>query len=149
MVVSPDVGSVGRARAFALRLGLSLAIIDKRRENADSAEVMNIIGPVEGKRIILFDDTVSTAVSLCQAAKALEEKGGAIEVYACASHGVLSGQAVETIENSNVRELVFTDTIPYRGEKPCEKIKYLTAAPLFAEAIERIFEEVSISTLFR
>ena len=149
MVVSPDVGSVGRARAFALRMGLNLAIIDKRRERANHSEVMNIIGSVEGKRIILYDDVVDTAGSLCEAAKALEVKGGAIEVFACASHGVLSGHAVDLIENSNIKELVFTDTIPYRGERPCDKIKYLTAAPLFAEAIERIFEEVSISTLFR
>jgi len=149
MVVSPDVGSVGRARAFALRMGLNLAIIDKRREKANHSEVMNIIGSVEGKRIILYDDVVDTAGSLCEAAAALEEKGGAKEIYACASHGVLSGHAVELIEKSNIRELIFTDTIPYRGEKPCDKIKYLTAAPLFAEAIERIFEEVSISTLFR
>ena len=149
MVVSPDVGSVGRARAFALRMGLNLAIIDKRREKANHSEVMNIIGSVEGKRIILYDDVVDTAGSLCEAAAALEEKGGAKEIYACASHGVLSGHAVELIEKSNIRELIFTDTIPYRSEKPCDKIKYLTAAPLFAEAIERIFEEVSISTLFR
>jgi len=149
LVVSPDVGSVGRARAFALRMGLNLAIIDKRREKANHSEVMNIIGSVEGKRIILYDDVVDTAGSLCEAAVALEEKGGAKEIYACASHGVLSGHAVELIEKSNIKELVFTDTIPYRGEKPCDKIKYLTAAPLFAEAIERIFEEVSISTLFR
>ena len=149
MVVSPDVGSVGRARAFALRMGMNLAIIDKRREKANHSEVMNIIGNVEGKRIILFDDMVDTAGSLCEAAKALDEKGGAREIFACASHGVLSGHAVDLIENSVIKEIVFTDTIPYKNERPCEKIKYLTAAPLFAEAIERIFEEVSISTLFR
>ena len=148
MVVSPDIGSVGRARAFAMRLGLNLAIIDKRRERANHSEVMNIIGSVEGKNIILYDDVVDTAGSLCEAAKALEEKGGAGDIYACSSHGVLSGHAVDLIEKSNIRELVFTDTIPYRGEKPCEKIKYLTAAPLFAEAIKRIFEEISMSTLF-
>jgi len=149
MVVSPDIGSVGRARSFAMRLGLNLAIVDKRRENANQSEVVNIIGSVEGKRIILFDDMVDTAGSLCGAAKALEEIGGAKEIYACASHGVLSGQSVQRIAASNIKELVFTDTIPYKSDTPCEKIKYLTAAPLFAEAIERIFEEVSISTLFR
>jgi len=149
MVVSPDIGSVARAREFALKMGMGLAIIDKRREKANKAEVMNIIGSVDGKRIILFDDMVDTAGSLCEAARTLEEVGGVKEIYACASHGVLSGKAIERIENSNIKELVFTDTIPYRGEKVCDKVKYLTAAPLFAEAIERIFAEVSISTLFR
>ena len=149
IVVSPDIGSVARARAFAMKLGLGLAIIDKRREKANSSEVMNIIGSVEGKRIILYDDMVDTAGSLCGAAKALVDVGGAKEIYACASHGVLSGNAVELVEQSTVKELVFTDTVPYRGAKPCAKIKYLSAAPLFAEAIERIFQEVSISTLFR
>jgi ribose-phosphate pyrophosphokinase len=148
-VVSPDIGSVGRARAFAMKMGMGLAIVDKRREKANQAEVMNIIGSVEGKRIIMFDDMVDTAGSFCEAAKALMEIGGATEIYACASHGVLSGKAIERIENSCIKELVFTDTIPYHNGTPCSKIKYLTAAPLFAEAIERIFEEVSISTLFR
>ena len=149
MVVSPDVGSVGRAREFANKMGMGLAIIDKRREEANKAEVMNIIGSVEGMRIILFDDIVDTAGSFCEAVKALEEIGGAKEIYGCASHGVLSGKAVERIENCNIKELVFTDTIPYRYDNRCEKIKYLSAAPLFAEAIERIFLEVPISNLFR
>ena len=149
MVVSPDIGSVARARAFALKMGMNLAIIDKRREEANRSEVMNIIGTVEGKRVVLFDDMVDTAGSLCEAAKAVVELGGAKDVYACASHGVLSGKAIERIEQSHLKEVIFTDTIPYSGEKPCPKIKYLTAAPLFAEAIRRIFEEVSISTLFR
>jgi ribose-phosphate pyrophosphokinase len=149
MIVSPDIGSVARARAFAMKMGLGLAIIDKRREKANHAEVVNIIGSVEGKRVILFDDMVDTAGSLCEAATALTEKAGAKEIYACATHGVLSGEAMARIEQSPVRELVFSDTVPYRGENPSEKIKYLTAAPLFAEAIKRIFEEVSISTLFR
>jgi len=149
IIVSPDIGSVARARAFALKMGLGLAIIDKRREKANQAEVMNIIGSVEGKRVILYDDMVDTAGSLCEAAKALVEKGGAKELYACATHGVLSGEAIEKIEESIIKEVVFSDTVPYRRNKPCSKIKYLTAAPLFAEAINRIFEEVSISTLFR
>ena len=149
MVVSPDVGSVNRARAFALKIEVGLAIIDKRREKANSSEVMNIIGQVKDKRIILFDDLVDTGGSLCGAAKALVEIGGAKEVYACASHGVLSGQAVELIEKSYVKEMVFTDTIPFRVGVQSEKIKYLSAAPLFAEAIERIFQEVSIATLFK
>ena len=149
MVVSPDIGSVARAREFALKMRMGLAIVDKRRERANQSEVMNIIGSVEGKRIILYDDMVDTAGSLCQAAKALVDHGGAKEIYACASHGLLSGKAIERIEHSNIKELIFTDTIRYRGEKQCDKINYLTAAPLFAEAIERIFAEVSISTLFR
>jgi len=149
MIVSPDIGSVARARAFALKLGLGLAIIDKRRENANQSEVMNIIGSVEGMRVILFDDIVDTAGSLCEAAKALVEKGGAKELYACASHGVLSGESIDRIEQSVLKEVVFSDTIPFGDRKPCSKIKYLTATPLFAEAINRIFEDVSISTLFR
>jgi len=149
IIVSPDIGSVARARAFALKMGLGLAIIDKRREKANHAEVMNIIGNVKGMRVILYDDMVDTAGSLCEAANALVEKGGAKEIYACASHGVLSGKSIKRIEQSVVREVIFSDTVPYNREEPCEKIKYLTAAPLFAEAINRIFEEVSISTLFR
>jgi len=148
-VVSPDIGSVSRARLFAMKMGLGLAIIDKRREKANHAEVVNIIGNVEGKRIILYDDMVDTGGSLCGAAKALVEHGGAKEIYACASHGVLSGKSIELIDQSIIKELVFTDTIPYGAAKSCEKIKYLSAAPLFAEAIKRIFEEVSISPLFR
>ena len=149
MIVSPDIGSVSRARAIAMKMGLGLAIIDKRREKANQSEVVNIIGSVEGKRIILFDDMVDTAGSLCGAAKALIEIGGAKEMYACASHGVLSGRAVELIQESAIEEVVFTDTVPFRNEGQSTKIKYLTAAPLFAEAIKRIFEEVALSTLFR
>jgi len=149
VVVSPDIGSVARNRAFALKLGLNLAIVDKRRERANQAEVMNIIGNVEGKRIILFDDMVDTAGSLCGAANALINMAGAKDVYACASHGVLSGNAIENIENSMVTEVLFTDTIPCRDSSGSSKIKYMTAAPLFAEAIKRIFEEVPLSTLFR
>jgi ribose-phosphate pyrophosphokinase len=148
LVVSPDVGSVSRARAFAQRLGIGLAIVDKRREKANQSEVMNIIGKVRGRDIILFDDMVDTAGSLCGAAKALVELGGAKDVYACASHGVLSGAAIEKIENSNIQEIVFINTIT-NIEVKSDKIKYLSAAPLFAEAIERVYEEVSISTLFK
>ena len=149
MVVSPDVGSTARARAFSLKLGLNMAIVDKRREKANQSEVMNIIGNVEGKKCILLDDIVDTAGSLVGAAKAISEIGGAKEVYACATHGVLSGPAIERIENSCINELLFLDTIPYPKDKPkCDKIRYLSTAPVFAEAIRRIYEEVSISNLF-
>ena len=149
MVVSPDVGSVARARNFAHKLGLNMAIVDKRREVANKSEVMNIIGDVRGKKVILLDDMVDTAGSLCNAAKALVEIGGAAEVRACASHGVLSGPAIERIENSCIKELLLLDTIPYPVDQPkCDKVKYLSVAPLFAAAIDKIFEESSISILF-
>ena len=149
MVVSPDVGSVARARAFAQKLDMPLAIVDKRRQKANSSEVMNIIGDVSGKNVILLDDMVDTAGSLCHAAEALVEIGGAKEIYACASHGVLSGPALERIEKSPIKELILLDTIPYPAGKPMlDKIRYISVAPLFAEAIERIYEEVSISSLF-
>ncbi|MBR4550253.1 MAG: ribose-phosphate pyrophosphokinase [Oscillospiraceae bacterium] len=149
MVVSPDVGSTARARAFSMKLGLNMAIVDKRRERANQSEVMNIIGNVEGKTCILLDDIVDTAGSLCGAAKAIKEIGGAREVYACATHGVLSGPAIERIQDSCIQELLFLDTIPYPADKPpCEKIQYLTTASVFAEAIRRIYEEVSIANMF-
>ena len=148
VVVSPDVGSVSRARAFAQKLGMPLAIVDKRRQKANSSEVMNIIGDVRGKQVILFDDMVDTAGSLCGAAQALVEIGGATDVYACASHGVLSGPAIERIENSSIKEMVFLDTVPPRPGVTCSKIKYLSVADIFAEAIERIYQEVSVSKLF-
>ena len=149
MVVSPDVGSVARARAFAQKLGMGLAIVDKRRQKANSSEVMNIIGDVRGKNVILLDDMVDTAGSLCHAADALVEIGGAKDIYACASHGVLSGPALDRIEKSPIKELILLDTIPYPKDKPqCGKIRYISVAPIFAEAIERIYEEVSISSLF-
>ena len=149
MVVSPDVGSTARVRAFSVKLGVNMAIVDKRREKANQSEVMNIIGNVEGKTCILLDDIVDTAGSLCGAAKAISEIGGARKVYACATHGVLSGPAIERIENSCIEELLLLDTIPYPSDKPaCSKIKYISTAPVFAEAIRRIYEEVSISNLF-
>ena len=147
VVVSPDVGSVARARAFAQKLHMQLAIVDKRRQKANQCEVMNVIGDVSGKDCILFDDMVDTAGSLCNAAKAVVEVGGAHTVYACASHGVLSGPALERIRNSVITELALLDTIP-AAEGACEKIKYLTVAPMFAEAIERIYQEISVSKLF-
>ena len=149
IVVSPDVGSVARARTFAHKLDVSLAIVDKRREKANSSEVMNIIGDVRNKTVIMLDDMVDTAGSICGAAKALIEVGGAKEVYSCASHGVLSGPAIERLEESYIKEVLVLDTVPYPTDKPViEKVKYLSVAPLFAEAIERIYEEVSISSLF-
>ena len=148
MVVSPDVGSVARARAFAQKLDMPLAIVDKRRQKANSSEVMNIIGDVRDKRVILLDDMVDTGGSLCGAAKALVEIGGAKSVTACASHGVLSGPAVQRIQESVLDEVIFLDTIPVRPEMNCAKIKYLSVAEMFAEAIERIYEEISVSKLF-
>ena len=149
MVVSPDVGSVARARQFAMKLDMNLAIVDKRREVANKSEVMNIIGNVEGKSVILLDDMVDTAGSLCGAAKALIEIGGAKEIYACATHGVLSAPALERIEQSPIKELKLCDTIPYPVDQPkLDKINYVSVDRLFAEAIRRIYEEVSISPLF-
>ena len=149
VVVSPDVGSVARARAFAQKLHMNLAIVDKRRQKANQCEVMNVIGDVAGKDCILFDDMVDTAGSLCNAAKALVEVGGAKSVHACASHGVLSGPAIERINSSVIKELALLDTIPAIEADQSEKIKYLSVAPMFAEAIERIYQEVSLSKIFR
>ena len=151
VVVSPDVGSVARARTFAQKLHMNLAIVDKRRQKANQCEVMNVIGDVEGKECILFDDMVDTAGSLCNAAKAVVEVGGAKKVYACASHGVLSGPALERLEASCIEELALLDTIPApvgEAELAKARIKYLTVAPMFAEAIERTYQEISIAKLF-
>ena len=148
-VVSPDVGSVARARAFAQKLHMNLAIVDKRRQKANQCEVMNVIGDVSGKDCILFDDMVDTAGSLCNAAKAIVEVGGANHVYACASHGVLSGPAIERINNSVITEVAFLDSIPAIDPALSSKIRYLPVAPMFCEAIERIYQEISISKLFR
>ena len=151
VVVSPDVGSVARARTFAQKLHMNLAIVDKRRQKANQCEVMNVIGDVAGKECILFDDMVDTAGSLCNAAKAIVEVGGAKKVYACASHGVLSGPALERLANSNIEELALLDTIPAPvgdDELAKSRIKYLTVAPMFAEAIERTYQEISIAKLF-
>jgi len=147
VVVSPDLGSVTRARNFADRLDVPLAIIDKRRPKANVCEVMNIIGDIKDKRIILVDDLIDTAGTLCNGSKALKERG-AKEVYACATHGVLSGPAIERIKESPIDELVVLDTIVLSPEKQIEKIKTLSVAHVFAEAIERIYEDLSVSTLF-
>ena len=148
VVVSPDVGSVARARNFAQKVHMGLAIVDKRRAKANESEVMNVIGDVAGKTCILYDDMVDTAGSLCNAAKALVEIGGAKEVYACATHGVLSGPAYERLENSVIKEMLFLNTIPQVGNTPSGKIKFLDVAPVFARAIENIHGATSIADLF-
>ena len=148
VVVSPDAGSVGRARNFAAKVHMDLAIVDKRRQKANFCEVMNVIGDVKGKTCILFDDLVDTAGSLCNAAAALVEVGGAEKVYACASHGVLSGPALERLENSYIEELIVLNTIPMPAGYTGEKIRQLDVAPLFAKAINRVYTETSISSLF-
>ncbi len=149
MVVSPDVGSVARARAFAQKLNMPMAIVDKRRQQANSSEVMNIIGDVTGKHVIMLDDMVDTAGSICNGAKALIEIGHAKSVVACASHGVLSGPALERLEKSVLEEVVFLDTIPKPARMKSNKIHYISVAKVFAEAIGRIYSDTSLSTLFR
>ena len=148
MVVSPDVGSVARARAFAQKLNMPLAIVDKRRQKANSSEVMNIIGDVKDKHVILLDDMVDTGGSLCHAAKALVDIGGAKDVTAVATHGLLSGPAVQRITDSVMDEVVFLDTIPPKPGMKCDKIRYISVAHMFAEAISHIYEETSVSRLF-
>ena len=148
IVVSPDVGSVGRARTFATKLHMNLAIVDKRRQRANQCEVMNIIGDVKDRTCIIYDDLVDTAGSICNAAKALVEFGGAKEIYACATHGVLSNPAVQRIQDSPIAELMLLNTIPLPPEAQGSKIRQLDVTPLFAEAIRRTFDEVSISSLF-
>lgn len=147
VAVSPDLGSVGRTRAFATKMDIPIAIVDKRRPKANVSEVMNIIGNVEGKRVILVDDMIDTAGTLTNAANALAERG-AVEVDACCTHAVLSGPAIERIEKSSIRELVILNTIPLSEDKKCDKIKVLSVAPIFADAISRIHEGVSVSKLF-
>ena len=148
MVVSPDVGSTARARNFSMKLGCNMAIVDKRREKANQSEVMNIIGNVEGKTCILFDDIVDTAGSLCNAAETIKTIGKAKAVYACASHGVLSGNATQRIEDSCIEELMVLNTIPLPADYTGKKIHQLDASPIFAKAITRIYNETSISSLF-
>ena len=147
VAVSPDLGSVGRTRAFATRLDIPLAIIDKRRPKANVSEIMNIIGDIEGKRVILVDDMIDTAGTITNAANALKERG-AIEVDACCTHAVLSGPALERIEKSAIQELVVLNTISLPAEKRIAKIKEISVAKTFAEAISRIHEGTSVSTLF-
>ena len=147
VVVSPDMGSVTRARKMAEPLDAPIAIVDKRRPKANVSEIMNIIGEVEGKNVILVDDMIDTAGTITNAANALKDMG-AVDVFACATHGVLSGKAIERIENSAISELVLLNTIPLPEEKKIAKIKTLSVAPLFAEAMMRIFTNDSVSKLF-
>lgn len=148
VIVSPDAGGVERARAYAKRLNTSLAIIDKRREGPNVSQVMNIIGDVSGMIAILVDDMVDTGGTLVRAAYALMEKG-AKAVYACCTHPVLSGRAVEILSESPIEEMIVTNTIPLREEaKDCPKIKVLSVSSLLADAIRRIYEDESVSCLF-
>jgi len=146
--VSPDLGSVQRARNFAHRVGIGLAIIDKRRQKANVSEIMNIIGDVKDKSVIIVDDMIDTAGTLCNAAAAVIEKGGAKEVYAAATHGVLSGRAVEKIEKSYLKEVVLLNTINVPEEKRFPKLRLLPVSGVFAQAIERIYTDKPISPLF-
>ncbi len=145
IIASPDIGGVARARYFASKLGLDMVIVDKRREKANVSEVMNIIGDVKGKDVILIDDMVDTAGTMVKAAAALKEKG-ATSVMAYATHGVLSGPAIDRIKDSVLDELVISDTVPFR--KNCKKIKVLKTGKLFAEVIRRIVYNESINKLF-
>ncbi|MBI4686557.1 MAG: ribose-phosphate pyrophosphokinase [Nitrospirae bacterium] len=148
VIVSPDAGGVERARAFAKRLGASLAIIDKRRERANVSEVMNVIGDVKGKNAILLDDMIDTAGTITQAVSAIKEKGAKRIIAAC-THAVLSGPAIERINKSALEEVIVTSTIPMaEKKKKCKKLTVLPMSPLLGEAIKRIHEESSVSSLF-
>jgi ribose-phosphate pyrophosphokinase len=148
MIVSPDAGGVERARAFAKRMGAHLAIIDKRREGPNEAQVMNIIGNVKNKRVIILDDMIDTAGTVIQSAKALYEDG-AVEVSVCCTHPVLSGPAIERIEQSDLKEVIVTDTIPLHDKAiACGRIKVLSVAGLLSEAVRRIYYNDSVSSLF-
>ncbi|WP_432667514.1 ribose-phosphate pyrophosphokinase [Wukongibacter baidiensis] len=147
VVVSPDLGSVTRARKFADRIDASLAIIDKRRPKANVAEVMNIIGEVEGKNVILIDDMIDTAGTITQAVKALK-KFGAKDVYACCTHPVLSGPAIERLQDADIKEIVVLDTILLPEEKKLPNMKTLSVAPILGDAIKRIYGNESVSVLF-
>jgi ribose-phosphate pyrophosphokinase len=148
IMVSPDAGGTERARAFAKRIGCTLAVIDKRRSAPNVAEVMHVIGDVRDKVAILLDDMIDTAGTLTHGAKALKQQG-ARKIYACATHGVLSGPAIERINDSDITEVVLTNTIPLQGKAAdSSKIRLLSVAPLLAEAIRRIHEDESVSSLF-
>ena len=148
ILVSPDTGGVERTRAVASKIGVSIAIIDKRRETKNVAQVMNVIGEVKGKNLLILDDIIDTAGTLAEAAKALK-RNGALDIYACATHAVLSGPAIDRINNAPLKEVVVTNTIPL-GEKALktDKITVLSVAKLLGEAIKRINQETSVSSLF-
>ena len=148
VVVSPDVGSVARSRLMAAKFNANLAIVDKRRPRANVMEVMNIIGDVQGKVGLMLDDMIDTAGTITQGASAIVEKGGAKEVYACCSHGVLSGPAIERIAKSPLKQVVILDTIEIPEEKRIDKIKIVTVSDLFAEAIERVYSDLPVSKLY-
>lgn len=149
VVVSPDVGGIKMARAYAKRIGADLAIVDKRRIDDKNTEAMNILGEVKGKNAVIVDDMVATAGSLVEATEALKD-AGAKDIYAAATHPVLSGPAIERIKKSPLKEVIVTDTIPHGGSKRADnKIKVLSVAPLLGEAIGRIHKEESVSCLFK
>lgn len=147
LVVSPDLGGVTRSRDMAERIGASIAIIDKRRPEPNVAEIMNIIGDVKDKSVVMIDDIIDTAGTITQGAQALLDRG-AKEIYACCTHGVLSGPAIERLQKSPIKEVVITNTIPLPEHKKFDKIKVLSVAPLLGEAIIRIHEDLSVSKLF-
>ena len=147
VVVSPDHGSVTRARNMAERLDAPIAIVDKRRPEPNKSEIMNIIGDINGKNCILLDDMIDTAGTICNAANALIELG-AKGVYACATHGVLSGPAVDRLKKSPIQELVLLNTLPIPDEKKIDKMKFLSVGPIFSEVITRVYKGGSVSTLF-
>lgn len=145
IIASPDIGGVARARYFAEKMGLDMVIVDKRREKANESEVMNIIGDVTGKDVILMDDMVDTAGTMVKAASVLKAKG-ATSVMACATHAVLSGPAYERLSNGELDELAVTDTLVLR--ETCDKVKVLSVAPLFGEVIRRVYHNESVNSLF-
>ncbi|MBZ7938604.1 ribose-phosphate pyrophosphokinase [Campylobacter sp. W0014] len=145
IIASPDIGGIARARSVAKHLGLDIVIVDKRRERANESEVMNIIGDVKDKEVVLVDDIIDTAGTIVKAAEVLKDKG-AKSVMACCTHAVLSGPAYDRIENGVLDELVVTDTIPLRKELP--NIKVLSVAPIFAEVIRRVYHNESVNSLF-
>ncbi len=147
VVVSPDLGGVIRARELAERIGAPIAIIDKRRPEPNVAEIMNIVGDVKNKTVIIIDDMIDTAGTITQGAEALKQ-WGAKDIYVCCTHPVLSGQAVQRLEKAQVKEVIVTNTIPLSAEKRLKKIKVLSVAPLLGEAIIRIHEDLSVSKLF-
>ena len=147
VVASPDVGGIKMARAYAKRLGASFAVVDKRRNDDEHTEVMNILGDVRGKNIVLVDDLVATASSICEASKALK-KAGALKIYVTVSHAILSGPALERVKSAPIEEFIISDSIPLPPEKKDKVFTVLSAAPLLGEAIRRIHNEASVSSLF-